>query len=100
MPPRNRLKAEAGGFMFAPKARNRFYSLEHCGTHMVQLKDGGCGGGGAIYGCKMCQKVFIQLNGGLAPAPLLLEEMEGRTIANFTEKDKEDTEEKDKIEMA
>lgn len=77
--------------------RNRFYSLEHCGSHMTQLRSGGCGGGGAVYGCMVCEKAFIQLSGGLVQTPLVLEEMEGRTIADFAEKDKEDN---DKIEMA
>ena len=88
--------------MFAP--RNRIYSLEHCGFHMTQLKSGGCGGGGAVYGCRICEKTFIQVSGGLVQTPLILEEMDGKTIADFEkkdgEKDEEDETDKDKIEMA
>lgn len=86
--------------MFAP--RNRIYSLEHCGTHMTQLRGGGAGGGGAVYGCVVCEKTFIQISGGLVRTPLILEEREGRMIADFEEKNEEaeDTEDKDKIEMA
>lgn len=86
--------------MFAP--RNRIYSLEHCDTHMTQIKGGGCGGGGAVYGCVVCGKIFIQVSGGLVQTPLVLEEMDGKTIADFEDQDKEDEdkEDKDNIEMA
>ena len=90
--------------MFAP--RNRIYSFEHCDTHITQLKGGGCGGGGAVYGCRICEKTFIQVSGGLVQTPLILEEMDGKTIADFEKKDGEKDEEdedktdKDKIEMA
>lgn len=77
--------------------------MEHCGMHMTILKSGGCEGGGTVYGCKVCDKIFIQLSGGLAATPLVLEELTGKTIADFEKKGKNGAsaeEDKDKIEMA
>ena len=60
--------------MFAPK--NRIYSLEHCGFCVATIKSGGCGGEGAVYECRVCKKNFIQVSGGLAQTPLILEELD------------------------
>lgn len=45
------------------------WHCQSCGGFLELLRQGWCGGRGAIYGCPTCDQLYEQTTGGIVPTP-------------------------------